>query len=316
MENYVNKGLYYSDSDFKLDCLKFYHRINAGAMPPPSDFKASRHFIQSFRYRHRMRLRRPSLKRRRVASREEIDQFVARVQSLIEQYPAERILNIDETNWRAVAAGFLTWAKAGTESVQCQIDNDEKQGVTAIAAIDFAGNKLPLTIIGKGKTERCLKGYDLPPEVWTSTSETGWTTSDVMCWYFACLREREFPEGPIILLLDCYSAHRCNLVRAAAQQWGIELVFIPPGCTNLLQPLDRHVFGVLKAHARKLWRVQYHSSHGGKTTRPMMAGNLVEAWKRITPEVIESAWDCYEVNWSEDLSDQSPPGSSDDEYQP
>jgi hypothetical protein len=256
------------------------------------------------------------LKRRRSASAEEIDQFKRRFQSLIEQYPAERILNIDETNWRAVAAGFLTWAKAGTASVQCQIDNDEKQGVTAIAAINFAGKKHPLTIIGKGKTERYLNGFDLPAEVWTSTSETGWTTSDVMCRYFAHLRERLFPEGPIILLLDCYSAHRCQLVRTAAEHWRIDLVFIPPGCTDLLQPLDRRVFGVLKAHARQVWRVQYHNSHGGKTTRQMMAKNLIDSWDSVTPEVIRSAWNCYEVNWSEDLIDPSAPESSDDEYQP
>jgi hypothetical protein len=103
-----------------------------------------------------MRLRRPSFKRRRLASAEDIDRFITRIQTVIQEYPIGRIINVDETNWRAVAAGFLTWAKAGTEAVQCLIDNDEKQGVTAIAAIDFAGNKLPLTIIGKRKTERCL----------------------------------------------------------------------------------------------------------------------------------------------------------------
>jgi hypothetical protein len=47
--NYLDKGLYYSDSDFKLDCLKFYYKIKADATHPPSDFRASRHFVQDFR---------------------------------------------------------------------------------------------------------------------------------------------------------------------------------------------------------------------------------------------------------------------------
>jgi hypothetical protein len=83
----------------------------------------------------------------------------------MEQYPLDRIRNIDETNWRAVAAGFLTWAPAGAETVNCHIGNSEKQGVTAIAAITAAGEKSPLTVIGKGKTNRCLQAYGLPEDV-------------------------------------------------------------------------------------------------------------------------------------------------------
>jgi hypothetical protein len=40
----------------------------------------------------------------------------------------------------------------GAESIRCFIDNDAKQGVTVIAGVTLAGEKLPLTIIGKGKT--------------------------------------------------------------------------------------------------------------------------------------------------------------------
>jgi hypothetical protein len=72
-------------------------------------------------------------------------------------------------------------------------------------------------------------------------------------------------------------------------QWGIELVFIAPGCTDRLPPLDQRTFGVLKAHAREVWRTHYQTTHGAKTTRSMMAGNLLIAWERITPEIIESA---------------------------
>jgi hypothetical protein len=126
-----------------------------------------------------------------------------------------------------------------------------------------------------------------------------------MCRYFAHLREGISPEGPIILFLDCYSAPHCPLVRTAVQRWGIDRVFIQPGCTDFLQPLDRRVFGVLKSYARQLWRSPYHRSDSGKTTRAMMAKNLLEAWERITPGVADNAWDCFKVNWTEDLFDSS-----------
>jgi hypothetical protein len=119
-------------------------------------FKASDHFIQNFRNRHRFSLRRPSIKRKPTSTEADRHEFIAQVQSCLQNYPRDRIVNIDETNRRTVAGGFMTWAHTSIESVQCQIDNDEKEGVTAIAAMDAAGGKLPLTVIGKGKTERCL----------------------------------------------------------------------------------------------------------------------------------------------------------------
>jgi hypothetical protein len=52
----------------------------------------------------------------------------------------------------------LDWAKRGSKTVQCYIENDDKYGVTGINAM---GNKSPLTVIGKGKTRRCLTRFGL-----------------------------------------------------------------------------------------------------------------------------------------------------------
>jgi hypothetical protein len=35
-----------------------------------------------------------------------------------------------------------------------------------------------------------------------------------------------------------------------AEDLGIHLLFIPPGLTDEMQPLDRFAFGVMKAHGR------------------------------------------------------------------
>jgi hypothetical protein len=226
--------------------------------------------------------------------------------------PRERIVNLDETCWKAVAGGFMTWAHKNAESVQCHIENDEKEGVTVIAAVDANGRKLPLTIRGKGKTERCLSGSQLPRDVRTCVSESGWTTNDVMCRYFSILRRELFPSGPLILILDSYSAHRSANVRAVAQLWEITLVFVPPGCTDKLQPLDRRVFGVLKSHARHLWRQQYHASGGAKTTRAVMAANLCKAWRRITEGTIQEAWDIFEGEDWEDIINEDEQIESED----
>jgi hypothetical protein len=50
------------------------------------------------------------MKRRPTATEDQTNAFIDRVTGLMEQYPLDRIVSIDETNWRTVAAGFLIWA--------------------------------------------------------------------------------------------------------------------------------------------------------------------------------------------------------------
>jgi hypothetical protein len=46
-------------------------------------------------------------------TKEKQEEFILRVGRLLEQYPPDRLLNIDETNWKVVAGGFWTWADTG-----------------------------------------------------------------------------------------------------------------------------------------------------------------------------------------------------------
>jgi hypothetical protein len=85
-----------------------------------------------------------------------------------------------------------------------------------------------------------------------------------------------------------------------ARLWGIDLVFFPPGCTDRLQPLDRRVFGVLKAYARQIWRTRDHETGGQKVTKPMVAKRLSNARNRNTTDILDFAWCIYLPEWDED----------------
>lgn len=54
--------------------------------------------------------------------------------------------------------------------------------------------------------------------------------------------------------MDTYPSHTTDIVREYCGAYNITLHFIPPGATDILQPLDRVVFGSLKQIARKIWR--------------------------------------------------------------
>jgi hypothetical protein len=128
------------------------------------------------------------------------------------------------------------------------------------------------------------------------------------------LREHVYPTGPLVIMLGLFSAHRTSLTRAAAEVLGIQVVFIPSGCTDILQPLDRRVFGVLREHARQLLQIQYHAMHSAKTSLIQMAENLIVSWDRIIPDLINRGWDLYEGEWEELASAESE--GSDREFHP
>ena len=54
------------------------------------------------------------------------------------------------------------------------------------------------------------------------------------------------------LILDWLSAHRTPEILKKAAQLNIQLIFVPVNGTSYYQPLDRHIFGVLKAKLRSL----------------------------------------------------------------
>ena len=54
-----------------------------------------------------------------------------------------------------------------------------------------------------------------------------------------------------------YPSHRTDLIQAVCTAYNIHIHYIPPGATDIWQPLDRKVFGSLKQIARKMWTEQY-----------------------------------------------------------
>jgi hypothetical protein len=122
--NHIDQRLFHGDAEFKIDVLRFHYEIvcrSKGIMPGTAlsvaqmerinKFKASDHFIRDFRNRHWFSLRRPSFKRRPTSTEAIVQRFVVQVQSCLQNYPRDRIINVDETNWTTVAGGFMTWAR-------------------------------------------------------------------------------------------------------------------------------------------------------------------------------------------------------------
>lgn len=103
------------------------------------------------------------------------------------------------------------------------------------------------------------------------------------------------PEGVVpILFLDSFSVHMKATVVNAIQDLGVQVEFIPPGCTGLLQPVD---VGYNKAFKAKL-RTEYNTwllnqdpdQRIPSTTRHDVANWIVAAESNITDDTLKNSW--------------------------
>ena len=73
----------------------------------------------------------------------------------------------------------------------------------------------------------------------------------------------------------------------------IRMIFVPAGMTDKYQPLDRRVFGALKATAKRYVYRQMAADPGSRIGMSGAIAILVRCWEGLSPSVINSAWSLY-----------------------
>jgi hypothetical protein len=110
-------------------------------------------------------------------------------------------------------------------------------------------------------------------------------------------------ERTIHLICDVHASHRTADVKKTAAELHIILLFIPPGATDCLQPLDRRVFGALKSEARRLFRRRISNNIEIKRSKREAVEDMITTWERLSDEVLKAAWDIYETEeeWEQEF---------------
>jgi hypothetical protein len=78
---------------------------------------------------------------------------------------------------------------------------------------------------------------------------------------------------------------------SAAADLQIRIVFVPKGGTSIYQPLDRRVFGALKAKGTRSFLDVIHEMPNAPCTRELAVRVLLACWDEIGEHVLQSAWD-------------------------
>jgi hypothetical protein len=195
-------------------------------------------------------------------------------------------------------------AEKGTETVKLN-KSQKKESYKVYRCISVAGEKLPCWILAKSKTSRSETKFGSHPDLILKHTESGWSTNQMVVKYVTWLLQRCGGDH-FVLVLDLYSSHRTPHLRAQAQQLRVELPFVPVGATSILQPLDRRIFGELKARARAEFSHEA-GQHDGFGLGPLdTIAILIRASEATSPENGQKAWLPSEISpdvTSEDISE-------------
>ncbi|XP_037801949.1 tigger transposable element-derived protein 4-like [Penaeus monodon] len=114
-----------------------------------------------------------------------------------------------------------------------------------MAAASAKGEKLPMFVIGKSKSPRCFKNIKHLPTQYTSQNKS-WMSSEIFEeWVRKVDRKFRVDGRKIALIIDNCPAHP-----TLSNLTNVQLVFLPPNTTSILQPMDQGVIRSLKAYNR------------------------------------------------------------------
>lgn len=163
---------------------------------------------------------------------------------LLSQYKPSDIYNADET---ALFYEMLPSKTLDFKGQKCHGGKHSKRRVTILLCANMDGtDKRPLLVIGRSKKPRCFKGNRRLPVSYTANLKSWMTRAIFSSWLQSFDADMRKANRSVCLLLDNCSAHHIDV-----QLGNVRLVFFPPNCTSVLQPLDQGVIRSVKCAYRE-----------------------------------------------------------------
>jgi len=217
--------------------------------------KAGRDWLSGFLRRHpEISLRTPeptSMNRAVSFNRANVQKFfnIFKEQQNKDTFTAYRIWNVDETGFTAGQKPAKILAKCGAKQVGRITSGEKGITTTAICAVSASGDFVPPMLIYKRKrmTDLLLKGSS--PGTIGGCSENGWVTSELFARWSKHFAEHAKPskERSVLLLVDGHCSHKTLAAIEYARSQNIVMICFPSHSTHRMQPLDRTVYGPMKA---------------------------------------------------------------------
>ena len=231
-------------------------------------------------------LRRMGLVKRRASTKSKVsvenfeelkEQYLLDIKACVEmdEVPDELIINWDQTGIHYVPVSSWTMEKEGSKRVEIAGIDDKRQ-ITAVFGSSITGDFLPVQIVYKGKTKRCLPTFAFPPDWHITFSQSNENTmrdysNKILIPYIKKKRtELKLPSDQrALVLFDKFKGQCTSSILELLEENNISVVMVPANCTDRLQPLD---VSVNKA-AKNFLRGQFQDWYATQICDQLKAGD-------------------------------------------
>lgn len=270
-------------------------------------FKASKGWFERFKHRgslHNLKVSGEAASSDQPAA----NAFKPLLKERIEEggYSAKQVLNFDETG--------LYWKKMSSRTFIAKEEKSapgfkaSKDRLTLLVGGNAAGDlKLKPCLIYHSQNSRALSGYikGYLPVVWKANKK-GWMTTVIMQSYVTGYLSKFLKEyaaqnniaNRFLLLCDNAPSHPESM-----NDWAdnIEVMFMPPNTTALIQPMDQGVIATFKAYYQRRTMKQLLACID-TPDKPTMKqfwkdynikkgiDNIDESWKEVSKSTMNGCW--------------------------
>ena len=260
------------------------------------------------------------------ANKETVGDFKSSLSQLIEDegLVLSQVYNCDETGfyWKALLSKTL----ASRKEEKAPGYKVRKERVTILACANATGDhKLRLTMVGKAKNPRALKG--LSPGAFP-LKYTHQKSAEIFqdCFFHEFipatadyLRAKNLPVKALLLMDNAPSHPSIQLLQS--QDGNIKCLFLPPNTTSLIQPMDQGVLESTKRRYRKELLRKLLLADTTTSADDDQELTVVKFWKKLNIKdvmfMIAKAWDdipesTIRASWNKLLVGQGADGSSEE----
>ncbi|XP_075732481.1 tigger transposable element-derived protein 6 [Rhipicephalus microplus] len=182
--------------------------------------------------------------------------------SILKDYASSDIYNADETG---LFYEMLPNKTLDFKGLCCQGGKHSKKRITVLLCANMDGSdKRPLLVIGKSAKPCCFKGNRRLPVKYVANSRAWMTRAIFGVWVEEFDRDMGRQGRKVCLLLDNCSAHSIE----DTELENVQLKFLPPNCTSIIQPLDQGVIQSVKcAYCKRLIQRLILNTRLGRETK-------------------------------------------------
>ncbi|XP_029656166.1 tigger transposable element-derived protein 6-like [Octopus sinensis] len=256
------------------------------------EFKASRGWLEKFKLRNGIKLRKFHGDSGSVNHDEKsITDFNETMSLKIEQYGLDNVYNADETGvfYKAIPSkSVCTKSRPGIKL------SKDRFSLLLCANCSGSDKRRPV-MIGRFKSPRCFKNFNIGKYVTYTHSNKAWMNREIFNkWLsdFDC--ELAKKKRKILLVIDQCPSHQIIVTLNS-----IEILFLPSRTSSLLQPMDQGIIKCFKAEFTNL-KINdiIEKVEAGENCQNAINGITLKtaailtffAWNKVTPTTIKNCF--------------------------